>query len=65
MPVPGLAARAALAARTSPAGSDAAADPSGVDLVKSAEKLGLKLEKRKAPIERLIVDHAERVPTEN
>ncbi len=29
------------------------------------EKLGLRLENRKAPIEILIVDHAEKVPTEN
>jgi len=29
------------------------------------EKLGLKLEGRKSPVEILVVDHAERVPTEN
>lgn len=29
------------------------------------EQLGLKLESRKAPIAMLVIDHAERVPTEN
>jgi uncharacterized protein (TIGR03435 family) len=42
-----------------------ASDPSGVDIFKSVEKLGLRLEKGKAAIENLIVDHVERVPTEN
>ncbi len=36
-----------------------------VSIFSSVQKLGLTLEKRKAPIESLIVDHAERVPTEN
>jgi uncharacterized protein (TIGR03435 family) len=31
----------------------------------SLQQLGLKLEARKAPIEMLIVDHAEKIPTEN
>ncbi|SPE32472.1 conserved exported hypothetical protein [Candidatus Sulfopaludibacter sp. SbA3] len=29
------------------------------------EQLGLKLEQRKAPVDRVVVDHMERVPTEN
>jgi uncharacterized protein (TIGR03435 family) len=29
------------------------------------EQLGLKLEPRKAPVEILIIDHAEKLPTEN
>jgi uncharacterized protein (TIGR03435 family) len=29
------------------------------------DKLGLKLEPRKAPVEYLIIDHAERVPVAN
>ncbi len=40
--------------------------PSGLTLpVAIQEQLGLKLETRKAPVEMLVVDHAERVPAEN
>jgi uncharacterized protein (TIGR03435 family) len=41
--------------------------PDIADIVATAirEQLGLKVERRKAPIEILVVDHAERVPTEN
>jgi uncharacterized protein (TIGR03435 family) len=47
-----------------PAGT--ASDPDGgVSLFSSVQKLGLSLEKRKAPVEHLIVDHAERTPKEN
>ena len=46
-------------------GGDAASDPTGVSLVASLRKLGLKLERRKAPIEVLVIDKVEKVPTEN
>jgi uncharacterized protein (TIGR03435 family) len=43
----------------------AASDPDGVSIFSSIKKLGLELQKRKGPIEHLIVDHVERVPTDN
>ncbi|HEY6341410.1 MAG TPA: TIGR03435 family protein [Bryobacteraceae bacterium] len=43
-----------------------ASDPSGNSTIfKTMEKLGLKLERTKAPVEILVVDHLERSPTEN
>jgi len=63
MPIPGLTFRALLAARQTD--SNAAADPAGADIFKSMEKLGLRLEKGKAPIERLVVDRVEKDPTGN
>ncbi|HEX5226314.1 MAG TPA: TIGR03435 family protein [Bryobacteraceae bacterium] len=41
------------------------AETSGDSLANALDKLGLKLEPRKAPIETLIVDHAEKTPSEN
>jgi uncharacterized protein (TIGR03435 family) len=44
----------------------AASDPSGeISIFKSVQKLGLALEKRSMPVDHLIVDHVERLPTEN
>ena len=40
-------------------------EPVAVSLFSAVERLGLKLEKRKTPISMLVVDHVERVPTEN
>jgi uncharacterized protein (TIGR03435 family) len=52
-----------------PSGSASAApvasDPSGASLYQSIKQLGLELEARKAPVARLIVDHVEKMPTEN
>jgi uncharacterized protein (TIGR03435 family) len=38
---------------------------SGDSLLNAVEKLGLKLESRKAPIEVLVIDHSEKTPTDN
>ncbi len=44
--------------------ANAASDPQGGQTVySSVEKLGLKLDERKATVERLIVDHAEKAPS--
>jgi uncharacterized protein (TIGR03435 family) len=48
------------------AGPAAASDPGGgTSIYQSVEKLGLKLEERKAPVEQLVIDHVEKTPTEN
>jgi uncharacterized protein (TIGR03435 family) len=44
---------------------DVASDPSGSSLTSSVQKLGLKLEPRKLPLEMLVVDHIEKTPTAN
>ena len=47
------------------AGSLAPADPSGGSVFSSIEKLGLKLTKTKAPMDLVVIDNAEKKPTEN
>jgi len=42
-----------------------ASDPEGASLYQSVKQLGLELQERKAPVEQLIVDHVEKMPTEN
>lgn len=51
-----------------PASAPEASDPgggSGQSVFSAVEKLGLRLESTKAPVQQLIVDHAEKTPTEN
>jgi uncharacterized protein (TIGR03435 family) len=45
--------------------ADAASEPGGDSIFKAVEKLGLKLEPRKAPVEYIVIDHLEKTPTEN
>jgi uncharacterized protein (TIGR03435 family) len=66
LPVPAPSLNTALAARSAGVDSSAqASDPSGVNIFKSVETLGLKLEKGKGPVERIVVEHVEKTPTEN
>jgi uncharacterized protein (TIGR03435 family) len=48
-----------------PRPAEAASDPGSVGVLRAIRSLGLDLERRKAPVEQLIVDHVEKVPTEN
>jgi len=43
-----------------------AVEPGGVDLFDAIrDQLGLKVEKRKLTIDRIVIDHIEKVPTAN
>jgi uncharacterized protein (TIGR03435 family) len=49
-----------------PGGVPSAADPSGGNTIfRSVERLGLKLESRKTPVDQIVIDHLERMPTED
>ena len=39
--------------------------PAALVMIAIQDELGLKVESRKAPVDLLIVDHAEKIPTEN
>ena len=55
---------AAPASGDAPLPSDAVSDPTG-SVFKSVQQLGLKLEPRKTLLDLIVVDHAEKTPTEN
>ncbi len=68
VPMRGLMSMAggAVGADAGNAPADAASDPSGGGAIfENVQKLGLKLEKRKLPVEILVVDHLEKTPAEN
>jgi uncharacterized protein (TIGR03435 family) len=44
---------------------DAASTPGGAAIFQAVEKMGLKLDARKAPVDTIVVDHLEKTPTEN
>ncbi len=46
-------------------GGAGASDPSGASIFKSVQRLGLKLDARKLPLDLLVIDHAEKAPTDN
>jgi uncharacterized protein (TIGR03435 family) len=58
------AARSRGVAVTTPVG-EGASEPAGVSLRASLEKLGLRIEGRRMPVEVIVVDEALKVPTEN
>jgi len=43
----------------------AAADRSGSSILQAVKQLGLKLQGLKVPIERIVIDHLAKTPTEN
>lgn len=45
--------------------ADAASEPTGASVFSAIERLGLKLEPTKAPVESVIIDRIEKVPAEN
>jgi uncharacterized protein (TIGR03435 family) len=45
--------------------ADLAPESSGSSIFQSVQQLGLKLEPRKTPLDRVVIDHLERTPTEN
>jgi uncharacterized protein (TIGR03435 family) len=47
------------------AAADAASDPSGGSVFQAVQNLGLKLDPRKLPIDVIVVDKGDKVPTEN
>ncbi len=42
-----------------------ASDPSGGSIFNTVQKLGLRLEARKSPIDTIVIDHIEKTPSEN
>jgi len=61
----GIAMGGPISAGGAAGGAGEASDPSGGSIFQSVQKMGLKLEPKKAPVEILVVDHLDKLPTEN
>jgi len=61
--LPGMPSLPSMTAPGRPA--DAASDPGASSVFSAVDRLGLKLDSQKQPVERLVVDHLEKTPTEN
>lgn len=61
----GIAIPAGAAGLVGPGGAAVASDPTGGSIFASVQELGLKLDPRKAPVESIVIDHLEKMPTEN
>ncbi len=61
----GLSGRYEIALDWTPEDSPAASDGTGTSIFAALENVGLKLVPRKAPVDMLVVDHAQKIPTEN
>ena len=48
-----------------PGASPNASEPSGGTIFEAVQQLGLKLEPRKSPVETVVIEHLEKMPTEN
>ena len=62
MPMPGKIPRAPMPPNP---GLDGVTDPAGGSIFQSVQSLGLRLEKGKAAIETIVIEHIEKTPTEN
>jgi uncharacterized protein (TIGR03435 family) len=62
---PGIDGSGAIAGGTPGAGGPGAAEPAGSGIMQAIQKLGLKLDSRKLPVETFVVDRIEKLPTEN
>jgi uncharacterized protein (TIGR03435 family) len=62
---PSAASYSSATAALGDTGSDLPAAPTATLFTAIRDALGLKLDPRKEPVEMLVIDHVERVPTEN
>jgi uncharacterized protein (TIGR03435 family) len=65
IPIGGMGRGVVAAGGIPGAASNTASDPSGGSIFESVQKLGLKLDPRKMPVDLIVVDSVEKTPTEN